>query len=81
MGLFRFMVAGADERVRIQSMATIVEFADYAGSQRRHSGNAELGTGEVIIFPGVRIDYSVATSEDNPGGPSQSPRRERRRDA
>ena len=62
-------------------MATIVEFADYAGTQRRHSENPGIGTGEVIIFPGVRIDYSAATSEDNPQGPSHSPRRARRRDA
>lgn len=62
-------------------MSNILDIADYAGAQRREREDTGGRTGEVIIFPGVRIDYSAMSFEDNPQGPSHSPRRARRRDA
>lgn len=62
-------------------MTTIIDFSAYAGRVERPVADTGPGfrTGEVIIFPGVRIDYDAAPYEDTPHGPSHSPSRARRR--
>ena len=63
-------------------MTNILEFKALATGRddARTRRPSSEGSGEVIIFPGVRIDYGPAeTSDDQPHGPATAPRGARKR--
>lgn len=66
-------------------MAEIIEFAAIAAQMNRlvdrlgGTGPQDARPGEVVIFPGVRIDYGAVLQEKGPPDPSHSSRRKRRR--
>jgi hypothetical protein len=52
-------------------MAKILPFATAQRTRKRYTGG---GTAEVVIFPGIRVEY-----HDEPTKPAGSPRRRARR--
>ncbi len=63
-------------------MTNILEFKALAAGRNdaRTRKPSDDGSGEVIIFPGVRIDYGPLDETSNlPQGPSSAPRGARKR--
>ncbi|MFN0262857.1 hypothetical protein ACKTEK_03165 [Tepidamorphus sp. 3E244] len=63
-------------------MGNVIELSQFeVPADKPKRENPAASTAEVIIFPGVRIDYAAVSMDDDPPGPDRSPRRARRRDA
>lgn len=60
-------------------MGTVIEFSEFAGlAHRPERDNVSGKAADIVIFPGIRIDYDTPCSEDHPSDPRTPPRRARR---